>query len=230
MDLHRDRRFGTASKAGGYAVLRACLSGARKAEDVIAQLSDSEPVIYHTQRQFPFKAMTLVGRGADTATVVAGLRTALRGLDGSLPLGNVQTMDERFVAATAGPRLLTGVLVTFAVLTAVLAAIGVYGLLAWSVSERRRELAIRLALGAQPGALARLVTLQGLMLAGLGVVLGLAAAQFARGLLREVLFETRPTDVLALTTAAGVLMLAAAAACLAPALRATRVSPVEGMK
>jgi predicted permease len=190
----------------------------------------SEPVIYHTQRQFPFKAMTLVGRGTDTATVVAGLRTALRGLDASLPLGNVQTMDDRFVAATAGPRLLTGVLVTFAVLTAVLAAIGVYGLLAWSVSERRRELAIRLALGAQPGALARLVTLQGLMLAGLGVVLGLAAAQFARGLLREVLFETRPTDVLALTTAAGVLMLAAAAACLAPALRATRVSPVEGMK
>ncbi len=190
----------------------------------------SEPVIYHTQRQFPFRAMTLVGRGTDTATVVAGLRTAVRGLDGSLPLGNVRTMDERFVAATAGPRLLTGVLVTFAVLTAVLAAIGVYGLLAWTVSERRRELAIRLALGAQPGALARLVTLQGLMLAGLGVVLGLAVAQLARGLLREVLFETRPTDVLALATAAGVLVLAAAAACLAPALRATRVSPVEGMK
>ena len=74
-------------------------------------------------------------------------------------------MDERFVAATAGPRLLTGVLVTFAVLTAILAAIGVYGLLAWTVNERRRELAIRLALGAQPGALARLVTAQGLMLA-----------------------------------------------------------------
>ena len=104
-------------------------------------------------------------------------------------------MDERFVAATAGPRLLTGVLVTFAVLTAVLAAIGVYGLLAWTVSERRRELAIRLALGAQPGALARLVTAQGLMLAALGVVLGLAGAQLARGLLRDVLFETRPTDV-----------------------------------
>jgi putative ABC transport system permease protein len=174
--------------------------------------------------------MTVVGRGADAATVVAGLRTALRGLDASLPLGSVRTMDERLVAATAGPRLLTGVLVTFAVLTAVLAAIGVYGLLAWTVSDRRRELAIRLALGAQPGALARLVTAQGLALAGMGVVLGLAAAQLARGLLREVLFETRSTDLLALTTAAGVLVLAAAAACLAPALRATRVSPVEGMK
>ena len=80
-----------------------------------------EPVIYHTQRQFPFRAMTLVGRGPDTATVVAGVRTALRGLDASLPLGNLRTMDERFVAATAGPRLLTGVLITFAALTAVLA-------------------------------------------------------------------------------------------------------------
>jgi hypothetical protein len=105
----------------------------------------SEPVIYHTHRQFPFRAMTVVGRGADTATVVAGLRIALRGLDPSLPLGRVRTMDERLVAATAGPRLLTGVLGTFAVLTAVLAAIGVYGLLAWTVSDRRRELAIRLA-------------------------------------------------------------------------------------
>jgi len=189
-----------------------------------------EPVIYHTQRQFPFRAMTLVGRGPDTATVVAGLRAALRGLDASLPLGNVRTMDERFVAATAGPRLLTGVLITFAGLTALLAAIGVYGLLAWTVNDRRRELAIRLALGAQPAALARLVTGQGLMLAALGVLLGLAGAQLSRGLLRDVLFETRPTDLLALSAAAGVLVLAAAAACLAPALRATRVSPVEGMK
>ena len=187
-------------------------------------------MIYHTQRQFPFRAMTIVGRGADTAAVVAGVRTAVRALDGSLALGTVRTMDERFVAATAAPRLLTGVLVTFAVLTAILAAIGVYGLLAWTVNDRRRELAIRLALGAQPGALARLVTAQGLLLALLGVVLGLAVAQFARGLLQDVLFETRPTDLLALTAAAGVLILAAAAACLAPALRATRVSPTEGLK
>ncbi len=189
-----------------------------------------EPVIYHTLKQFPFRAMTIVGRGPDTAAVVTGLRAAVRALDSSLAFGTVRTMEERFVAATAGPRLLTGVLVTFAVLTAVLAGIGVYGLLAWTVSDRRRELAIRLALGAQPRALARLVTGQGLMLALLGVVLGLACAQFARGLLIDVLFETRPTDILALTTAAGLLVLAAAFASLAPALRATRVSPTEGMK
>jgi putative ABC transport system permease protein len=189
-----------------------------------------EAVIYHTQRQFPFRAMTIVGRGPDTAAVVAGVRAAVRALEGSLALGTVRTMNERFVSATAAPRLLTGVLVTFSVLTAILSAIGVYGLLAWTVSDRRRELAIRLALGAQPGALARLVTAQGLLLTLLGVVLGLAVAQLARGLLQDVLFETRPTDMLAMTTAAGVLVLAAATACLAPALRATRVSPTEGLK
>src|SRR4029453_11984679 len=111
---------------------------------------------------------------------------------------------------------------------AILAAIGVYGLLAWTVNERRRELAIRLALGAQPGPLARLATAEGLLLALLGVVLGLAGAQFARGLLRDVLFETGPADMLALTTAATLLVLAATLASLAPALRATRVSPTEG--
>ena len=86
-------------------------------------------------------------------------------------------MDERLVAATAAPRLLTAVLTTFAALTGVLAAVGVYGLLAWTVTDRRRELAIRLALGAQPGALARHVTLHGLLLASIGVALGLGAAQ-----------------------------------------------------
>ena len=113
----------------------------------------SEPVIYHTQRQFPFRAMTLVGRGADTATVVAGLRAAVRGLD--VASARQRANHGRTIRGRdGGPRLLTGVLVTFGVLTAALAAIGVYGLLAWTVSDRRRELAIRLALGAQPGALA----------------------------------------------------------------------------
>jgi ABC-type antimicrobial peptide transport system permease subunit len=125
---------------------------------------------------------------------------------------------------------LTAVLIAFAVVTALLASIGVYGLLAWMVNERRRELAIRLALGARPGALAWLVTAHGLTLAIAGVALGLGTAQIARGLLTQVLFETRTTDPLSQTAAAAVLIAAAAIACLAPAVRATRVAPVEGLK
>jgi ABC-type antimicrobial peptide transport system permease subunit len=121
-------------------------------------------------------------------------------------------------------------LTTFACLTAALAAIGVYGLLGCFVSERRRELAIRLALGAQPGALARRVTAQGLALATAGVVAGLAGAQLAGGLLEDVLFQTRTTDVVAMGASAAVLLATAAIACIAPARRAARVAPVEGLK
>lgn len=190
----------------------------------------AEPVLYYSQRQFPFRAMTIVARGADTSTVVTGVREALRGIDNAVALSNVATMNQRLIAATAAPRLLTGVLVTFAVLTGLLAAIGVYGLLAWTVNERRRELAIRLALGAQPGTLARLVTTQGLALAAGGVLLGLAGAQLAGGLLQDVLFETRTTDVAAMMGASGLLLAAALLACLAPARRAARVAPIEGLR
>ena len=189
-----------------------------------------EPVIYHTTRQFPYRPMTLIARGSDTPALTAAMRTALRQLDPTLPLSNVATLDERFLARTAAPRLLMFVLIAFAVMTGALAAIGVYGLLACLVNDRRRELAIRLALGAQPGALARLVTLQGLGLAATGVIAGLLVAQLARGLLRAVLFRTETTDLAAIAVTAAILLSAAALACLAPALRAARVAPVEGLR
>jgi putative ABC transport system permease protein len=189
-----------------------------------------EPVMYHVQRQFPFRSMTLVARGQSPAAVTTGLREALRSIDPAIPLGNVRTMGERLVTATAAPRLLMAVLSTFAILTGLLAAIGVYGLMAWTVNDRRRELAIRLALGAQPGSLARLVTAHGLGLAAAGVIIGLLFAQLARGLLQTVLFRTTTTDTASIATAAGLLFVAAGVACLAPARRASRVAPIEGLK
>lgn len=189
-----------------------------------------EPVVYHTVRQFPFRAMTVVARGRDTVTVVTGLRQALKSLDAAVPLSNVQTMEERLVKATAAPRLLMTVLGTFAILTGILAAVGVYGLLAWSVNERKREMAIRLALGAQPASLARLVTIQGFVLVGVGVGLGLLGAQLAGGWLEQVLFQTRTTDMATMAIAATLMLLAALAACVAPALRAVRVDPIGALR
>jgi putative ABC transport system permease protein len=189
-----------------------------------------EPVIYHTLRQFPYRPMMLAAKGTDLGTVAAGMRTALRAMDPSIALSNVRTMEDRVRARTAAPRLLMYVLLGFAAVTATLAAIGVYGLLACVVNDRRRELAIRLALGAQPSALARLVTLQGLALTLSGVAIGLGVAQLARGLLRAVLFQTRTTDTVAILVTATLLLLAAALACLAPARRAAGVAPVEGLR
>jgi len=189
-----------------------------------------EPVIYHTLRQFPYRPMTLVARGADESSVVSGLRTALRAMDPTLPLSNVSTIDERVRTRAAAPRLLMAVLMVFAGLTGTLAAVGVYGLLACVVNDRRRELAIRLALGAKPGSLARLVTAQGIGLAAIGIAIGLGAAQLAQGLLGAVLFRTRTTDVGAAAVSGALLLSAAAIACLAPAIRAARVAPIEGLK
>ena len=189
-----------------------------------------EGVIYHTIRQFPYRPVVIAARGADAAVVTTAMRTALRTLDPTLPLSNVKTMDERFRTGTAAPRLLMSVLIAFAVVTGILAAVGVYGLLACVVNDRRRELAIRLALGAQPGSLARLVTMQGLGLAITGIVVGLLVAQLSRGLLQAVLFETQVTDIAAAATTGSLLLVAAGLACLAPARRAARVAPVEGLK
>ena len=190
----------------------------------------AEPAIYHTYRQFPFRPMHLVARGSDAATVAAALRTALRQVEPSLPLSSVRTMDERILAAAAAPRLLMFVLTVFAVITALLAMVGVYGLLACVVNDRRQEMAIRLALGARPRSLAALVTRQGLGLAVIGIVLGMTFAQLAGVLFEDLLFQTRTSDPWAIVVAHTLLLLASAVACAAPAWRAARVEPLDGIK
>jgi predicted permease len=190
----------------------------------------AEPIIYHSARQFPFRAMTVVIRSPEIASGMSAVRRSVHELDPALALADVRTMDDRLMAAMAAPRLLMFVLTTFAALTATLAMVGVYGLLACVVNERRREMAIRLALGAQPSALARLVTIQGLTLAAAGIAVGMAGAQLAGGLLKNVLFETRTTDTAAMIAAAGILLVAAALACFGPARRAARVPAIEGLK
>jgi putative ABC transport system permease protein len=189
-----------------------------------------EPAIYHSARQFPFSAMNIVVRGRDMAALTAALRGAVKQTDPSLALGDVRTMNERMQEATAEPRLLMFVLSAFAVLTGTLAAIGVYGLLTWVVNERRRELAIRLALGARPSVLARSVTLQGVSLVAVGAIIGLAVSRAAGTLLQAVLFQTGVSDPAAVIGSAALLLAAALAACALPAWRAARVQPLEGLR
>jgi predicted permease len=189
-----------------------------------------EPAIYHSSRQFPFSAMSVVLRGPDVAALTTAVRTAVRQTDPTLALGDMQTMEERLRKAIAEPRLLMFVLSAFALVTGVLAAVGVYGLLTWVVNERRRELAIRLALGARPASLARSVTLQGVTLVAIGAAIGLAGARVAGTLLRAVLFETGIGDPAAVIGSVVLLLGAALAACALPAWRAATVQPLEGLR
>ena len=189
-----------------------------------------EPAIYLTTRQFPFRELTLAVRASDRSVAVAAVRAALKDVAPSVPMAAAQTWGERFAALTAEPRLLMTLLVFFGVLAALLAALGVYGLLSWSVALRRRELAIRLALGARPAALGRLVVRQSTALVVVGLAVGLLLVRFSHGALARVLFQISPGDPGSLLLAGTPLLMAALGACVPPAVRASHVDQVEGLR
>ena len=189
-----------------------------------------EPAVYFSARQFPFRAMFVTIDGRDVPSAVSALRNALRSVAPGIPLADADTWSGRFDRSRAEPRMLMTTLVVFAALAATLAALGVYGLFSWTVALRRRELAIRVTLGARPAALGGDVLWRGAAVALIGVGAGYTLVQLAGSWLTHVLFEVAPTDVPTTTTAAIVLIAASLAACVPPAIRAMRVDPTEGLR
>jgi ABC-type antimicrobial peptide transport system permease subunit len=135
-------------------------------------------------------------------------------------------MDEVFAQALSRPRLLAHLLGAFAGLALLLAAIGTYGVLSYMVTERRREIGIRMALGARQSTVLGQVMGQGLVLTGLGLGLGLVCAFALTRLMTSLLFGVRPTDPVTLAAVAASIALVAAIACYLPAYRASRVDPI----
>jgi putative ABC transport system permease protein len=191
---------------------------------------ETEPAIYFSTRQFPFRELFLTVRATDRATALAGVRTALKNAAPVVPLGAVQTWGERFAKQTAEPRLLMAILLVFGGIAALLAALGVYGLFSWAVALRTRELAIRLTLGAPPASVGRLVLRQSAVLIAGGLIAGILLVRVAQRVLSSVLYETSPTDPGSTALATGILLAAALAACIPPALRAMRVDPARGLR
>jgi predicted permease len=189
-----------------------------------------EPAVYFAAQQFPFRSMFVAIDAPDAPTAVSALRNALRTAAPGVPLTEAQTWNDLFRRRTGEPRLLMTVLVFFGALAAILAAMGIYGLFSWMVTLRRRELAIRLTLGARPAAIGARVLRQGLVLVVLGFAAGWVLVRLADAALAQVLFEVRANDPVALVGAALLLLASAALACLPPALRAMRVDPVEGLR
>ena len=187
--------------------------------------------IYLSTLQHPFEWATIALRADGEPGSLAGpAQTVFRRLDPDLPVFNIQTMDEIVTRSMGWPRSTLVLVGTFAILALALAAIGIYGVLSFSVSRRTRELGIRIALGAQRTAVLRLVVRQGLVPVTVGIGLGLAGVLGLRQLLESQLYGVGTTDPAALAGASAVLLLAGLAACLFPAWRATRIDPMTALR
>jgi putative ABC transport system permease protein len=193
---------------------------------------DTTLQVYQPARQHAyFDSLTLVVRSsADPERLTASLRAAVREVDPALPVASARTL-ESVVASSVGARRFTTTLLTgFAIVALLLSAIGVYGLVAFSVGQRTQEIGIRVALGSSPRQVMRLVFRQGLGLTLAGAVLGILGGFFAARLLDSLLFSTSQHDPLAFVVAPLTLVAAAALACYFPARRAMRLDPVSALR
>jgi predicted permease len=189
------------------------------------------PALYFPLTQKSDSALTLLVRtGLSPTGTIALLRELIKSLDPNLPIFNVCTLAQQKDGSLALQRMAATLLSGFSALALFLAALGIYGVIAYSVSRRRREIGVRLALGAQIADVLILVLRQGLHLVVLGLILGLVGALAATRLLRTFLYNVDPTDPL--TFAAVVIVLAAAAfvACWMPARQATKVDPIQALR
>jgi putative ABC transport system permease protein len=179
----------------------------------------------------PRRAMTLVVRTAGSPrALLAPVAAIIRRMDRDLPLTQVATMDEVLAAATREQRFTMALMAGFALLALVLAAVGIYGVIAYSVSQRTREIGVRLALGADAGKVRFLVLRQGLAPAAVGIGAGVAAAALFTRYLGSLLYGVAPLDPLTFGTIPLLLLLVAAGSVLIPAARACRVEPVEALR
>jgi putative ABC transport system permease protein len=176
------------------------------------------------------RATFVVRTDGSPAAAFPTFRAAIKQVDPDMPLYRVRSITE-LIGDTLGTQRLTNILLTgFALLALLLAAVGIYSTMSLYVGSRTKEFGIRLALGAQPGALRRSVLRQGLLLTAAGVVIGLAGALALTRTIRSLLFEVSATDPLVFTTIPVLLVIVSLVACYTPARRATKVDPLVALK
>jgi predicted permease len=190
-----------------------------------------EPTVYWPYPELVMSGMTiLVHTANDPLTIASAARAELQQLDPELPLAGVATMDQLLADSLSRARFTMLLLGIFAAVALVLAAVGIYGLIAFSVTQRTQELGIRIALGAQRHDVLRMVLAQGTRLTLLGLALGVFAALALSRLLATLLFNVSAADPLTFVSVATLLALVALLACFIPARRATRVDPIVALR
>jgi putative ABC transport system permease protein len=201
--------------------------------DVLHERLNGEayPQIYTPFEQSPMRSMVLVARtSGDPLATVPAVRRAIAGLDPDLPLADVSTLEDRKAVTLARPRVNATVLGGFALAALVLAAVGIYGVVAYGVVQRTRELGIRMALGAGGPTLLRMVIRQGMMPVLGGMAVGLVGALAGGRLLRGLLFGVGSGDPTILVLVTGFLVAVALAAMYLPARRASRCDPMIALR
>jgi putative ABC transport system permease protein len=189
------------------------------------------PAVYVPLSQdVPVYTFLIVRSKISAISVAQEIHGAIDSMGGDVVLMRVNTMEELLADSVAEPRFRTTLLVVFATVALVLAAVGVYGVLAYSVVQRRREMGVRIALGGQRRDILRLVMGQGLGLTGAGLTIGIAISLGLTFVLKGLLFQVTPTDPVTLFCVAAVLGLTALAACYLPARRATNVDPMVALR
>lgn len=166
----------------------------------------------------------------DPASIAAALRNAVRELDAGLPLFQVRSLEEHVARRTGERRVVSFLLGLFGATALLLAAVGIYGVMSLAVAQRTQEMGVRLALGAQPGDVVRLVLSQGFQMAVIGLAVGVAGAAGLMRLVESQLFGVNPGDLVSYGAVLGILLGVALAASALPALRATRVDPVNALR
>jgi putative ABC transport system permease protein len=192
---------------------------------------DASPHLYMSILQFPWPTLRIAVRSSlDAAAVAAAVRGVVQSLDPLQPVSDVKTMADVLTDANAGRQLSLVLFALFAVIALLLAGIGIYGVTAYSVSRRTRELGIRMALGAQRRDVSRLVIRQGMTPVLIGIVIGLSAAFFLTRWMSSLLFRVSTNDPLTFAGIALLLVTVALLACWLPARRATQVDPMIALR